>query len=543
MLLVENPVLQRELLTNLRASRSFWLMLLYQLALAGVLLAAYPSGQRVDLTSDSAQALQLVDFFFLGQYIIASLMAPTFAAGAISGEKERKTYEMLLASPLHPWAIVIGKMVASLTHLVVLIVASLPIIMLALPLGGVSIYEVLAAYLWLMMSVILFGSIGLTCSAAFRRTASSLVVSYLVILPLVLIGAMFWRGLASQGNVRLQIATFVLPPLFLGVSALLCRWTAGRLLYPPDVGSEGKDVIDLEQESKEAIGMVIQRDQFPDRLFAPPRRTALMHDNANPVYDKEIHAELFSQGTLMLRLVIQISMLLAIPLMAVTLFYQPPNLSAWYICYALVFNILVAPVFSAGALTSERERQTLELLLTTILSPRQIMWGKLLAGFRVSYVLTMFLMWPVVLAFFLAFEFYHSIWLSVLTFFLIVFVAAVFNSVSAMLCSALCRRTSVAMLTSYSLLIALYFLPVAAWYLGTNVSEDAGLLQGLRWLGISSPLMAAFWVPLESGFALPEIRQGWILVLSYFGLSLGLIGAMFALASLVLRYRLGMTGR
>ncbi|MGN6137146.1 MAG: ABC transporter permease [Aureliella sp.] len=543
MLLVENPVLQRELLTNLRASRSFWLMLLYQLALAGVLLAAYPSGQRVDLTSDSAQALQLVDFFFLGQYIIASLMAPTFAAGAISGEKERKTYEMLLASPLHPWAIVIGKMVASLTHLVVLIVASLPIIMLALPLGGVSIYEVLAAYLWLMMSVILFGSIGLTCSAAFRRTASSLVVSYLVILPLVLIGAMFWRGLASQGNVRLQIATFVLPPLFLGVSALLCRWTAGRLLYPPDVGSEGKDVIDLEQESKEAIGMVIQRDQFPDRLFAPPRRTALMHDNANPVYDKEIHAELFSQGTLMLRLVIQISMLLAIPLMAVTLFYQPPNLSAWYICYALVFNILVAPVFSAGALTSERERQTLELLLTTVLSPRQIMWGKLLAGFRVSYVLTMFLMWPVVLAFFLAFEFYHSIWLSVLTFFLIVFVAAVFNSVSAMLCSALCRRTSVAMLTSYSLLIALYFLPVAAWYLGTNVSEDAGLLQGLRWLGISSPLMAAFWVPLESGFALPEIRQGWILVLSYFGLSLGLIGAMFALASLVLRYRLGMTGR
>ncbi len=79
--------------------------------------------------------MQLVDFFFLGQYIIASLMAPTFAAGAISGEKERKTYEMLLASPLHPWAIVIGKMVASLTHLAVLIVASLPIVMLAVASG------------------------------------------------------------------------------------------------------------------------------------------------------------------------------------------------------------------------------------------------------------------------------------------------------------------------------------------------------------------------------------------------------------------------
>lgn len=547
MLLVENPVLQRELLTNLRASRSFVLMLLYQLALAAVLLAAYPSGQRVDLTSDSAAARQLVDFFFLGQYIIASLMAPTFAAGAISGEKERKTYEMLLASPLHPWAIVIGKMIASLSHLAVLIMASLPIIMLALPLGGVSIYEVLAAYLWLVVSVILFGSIALTCSAIFRRTASSLVVSYLAILPLVLIGALFWRGLESRGNLRLQIAAFILPPLFLIISAWLCRWTARRLLYPPDVGSEGKDVIDLEQESKEAIGMVIQRDQFPDRLFAPPRRTTLMHDHANPVYDKEIHAELFSQGTLMLRLVIQISMLLAIPLMAVTLFNfrsdQAPVLAPWYICYALVFNILVAPVFSAGSLTSERERQTLELLLTTVLAPSQIMWGKLLAGFRVSYVLTMFLMWPVVLAFFLAFQFYYSIWLSIVTFFVIVFVAAVFNSVSAMLCSALCRRTSVAMLASYALLIAVYFLPAAAWYLATSVTDDAEVLNVIRWLGIGSPLMTAFWVPLESNLALPDVQSGWMLVLRYLLFSVVSIGVMFAATSIILRNRLGMTGR
>ena len=73
------------------------------------------------------------------------------------------------------------------------------------------------------------------------------------------------------------------------------------------------------------------------------------------------------------------------------------------------------------------------------------MWGKLLAGFRVSYVLTMFLMWPVVLAFCLAFPFYFPIWASILTFFLIVFVAAAFNSISAMLCSALCKKTSVAL--------------------------------------------------------------------------------------------------
>lgn len=555
MLLTENPVLQRELLTNLRATRAFALLLFYQLALASVLLVAYPSGQRVDLSTDSSAARQLVDFFFLGQYVLASLMAPTFAAGAISGEKERKTYEMLLASPLRPWAIVIGKMVASLTHLAVLIVASLPIIMLALPLGGVSIYEVLGAYLWLLISIVLFGSIGLACSCGFQRTSSSLVVSYLIILPLVIVGALFWRGLESSGSLRLWIAIAVLPPIYLSVSALLCRWTAHRLLYPPDVGSEGKDVVDLEEESRNAIGMVIQRDQFPDRLFAPPRRTALMRDDANPVYDKEIHAELFSQGTLMLRLVIQISMLLAIPLMAAFLFIRP-QYSPWYIAYVLVFNILVAPVFSAGALTSERERQTLELLLTTQLQPWQIMWGKLLAGFRVSYVLTMFLMWPMVLAFVLAFQTYHSNWLAVLSFFAIVFVAAVFNSVSALLCSAICRKTSVAMLLSYSILIVVYFLPVAAWFVASSVGSLESAPQMLSWIkpaGIASPLMACFWVPLDvnilegnAAWSTSDSAAGggeWRMVLVYFAIALTSVALMLTVISAFLRNRWGMTGR
>ncbi len=95
----------------------------------------------------SEDARKLVDMFFLGQYVLASLMAPSFAAGAITGEKERKTYEMLLASPLRPGAIVLGKAIASLAYLAVLIFSSLPIIMLCLPLGGVSPYEVFAAYL------------------------------------------------------------------------------------------------------------------------------------------------------------------------------------------------------------------------------------------------------------------------------------------------------------------------------------------------------------------------------------------------------------
>ncbi len=197
-----------------------------------------------------------------------------------------------------------------------------------------------------------------------------------------------------------------------------------------------------------------------------------------------------------------------------------------------------------GALTSERERQTLELLLTTVLQPWQILWGKLLAGFRVSYVLTMFLMWPMVLAFVLGMQMYGTNWLAVLTFFLIVFAAAVFNSVSALLCSAVARKSSVAMLMSYALLIVLYFLPVAAWYVATNVSASGEATQSLKLIGIASPLMTSHWVPLDANILESgDVSGDWSLVVAYFAFTLVAVLLMFSVISAFLRNRWGMTGR
>ncbi len=495
MYVLENPVLQRELVVNLRTNRAFLLLAIYQLLLAAVVLVAWPSDERLDLTTNPPSARKLVNLFFLGQYVIASLMAPSFAAGAITGEKERKTYEMLLASPLRPGAIVLGKMVASLTHLGMLILASLPIIVLCLPLGGVSVYEVLAAYLGLIVSVILFGAIGVFCSSYFSRTSSSLVVSYLVILPLVIVAVMFWRAMEGDGLLRLKLSVLVIPAFVLSAVILMCAASAGRMLYPPDVGSEGKEVIDLEKEAEEAVGLVIQPDQFPDRLFAPPKKQELMADGANPVYDKEIHSEIFSQGTLMLRLVIQISMLLAIPLMGVFLFWQIER-AAWFSVYVIVFNMLVGPVFLAGSMTSERERQTLDLLLTTTLTPWQILSGKFIVGFRISAVLTAFLLWPLLLGTALNNRFWTN-WEAVLLFFAVVLMVCLVNSVVALVCSLFQRKTSIALLSTYVVLLLLYVAPPAIVSLLTILDFDAAQVARSEWLGITSPFSAVFAIPLD----------------------------------------------
>jgi len=495
-LMRENPVLQRELLVNLRTARSFVLLLVFQMVLAAVVILAWPSEVRLDLSenTESSRRLMLVDMFFLGNFVLASLMAPSFAAGSITGEKERKTYEMLLASPLHPTGIVWGKLVAALTHLSILVFASLPVVMLCLPLGGVSFYEVLAAYAVLVSCLIMFGMISIACGSKFRRTSASLVVSYLIILPLVMLVAWAWYASSSYGEQRVSMFLSLFPGLAAAITIPLFYRTAAKLLYPPDVGSGGQEVLDLDRESEQAVGLVIQRDQFPDRLFAPPIRTTLMNDGTNPVYDKEMRSEIFGQGTLMLRMAIQISMILAIIPMAVCL-YIWPELSPWYICYAILFNVLVGPVFSAGSVTSERERQTLDLLLTTTISPWQILWGKLVSGFRVSGVLTGFLMWPVVLAMFTTFDLFSNL-PAVVAWFVIVVLTCAMTASLALFCSCIFRKTSTSLIATYILILSLFVAPVAVNFFVQNWFDGSPAAVVTHWTTIASPFAAAHEFPI-----------------------------------------------
>ncbi len=473
MYLLDNPVLQRELLVNLRMSRAFVLLFCYLALLGLVVWLAWPTSQTLDLTSTPAEARRLVNLFFLGQYVLMSLMVPSFAAGTITGEKERKTYEMLLASPMRPAAIVTGKLLASVVHLAVLVFCSLPIVMLCLPLGGRHIYEVLATYAAMGASVLAFSMICLAVSSYFKRTLAAVVVSYLLILPLVLFGILFYLAFQSFSEFLLIVLAGVVPAVSAVFCTLLMVIISRRLTYPPDVGAEAEEVVDLEEEQREAVGMVIRSDQFPDKLFAPPKRDDLMTDRLNPVYDKEMRSELFGHGTLMLRLVIQMSMGLALLVMAACL-YIWPDLAPWYASYVLLFNMLVGPVFSAGSVTNERERQTLDLLLTTALTPWQILSGKMISSLRVSVVLTSFLVWPILLAWLLPPWTYWTNTLTIVGYLLVILVTCLTTTTLGLFCSVLFRKTSISMMTVYLILIALFAVPVVGKVLSDLLFPTVG---------------------------------------------------------------------
>lgn len=496
MLLRENPVLSRELLVNLRSHHAFLMQFGYIVLLGSAVYFGWPNGVGTARRVGPEQAQLLFELFFLGQFFLVALVAPTFASGSITGEKERKTYEMLLASPLEPMTILVGKLFSSLSFLVLLIISSLPLMILCYLLGGILLSEVVRAYLVLILAAGTFGLLSVACSSFFSRTSSALVVSYLVVLPLALLCVgLTWRGESSSPEAR-EFVTFasiaLLPPWTLAIWGVVVILINRRLLRPPDVGSEGKEVVVEEEEMRYAVGVVIDRDMFPDKLFAPAKRLDLMPDGANPVLDKELRSEIFSQGTLMLRLVIQVSMLLSIPLMAMFLFWRSGQ-AARYVAYVLTFNLLVGPVFSAGSITQERERKTMGLLLTTLLRPGAIVFAKLLAALRVSTVLTFLLAEQLLLAYALVGELRSRLG-TLFIFLAIIAATCLFTTTIGLLCSALSRRTSIAMILTYMVLLVFFAGPVALnEYLRASGEFNP---ERLATFTIGSPFSAAFSVPL-----------------------------------------------
>jgi ABC-type transport system involved in multi-copper enzyme maturation permease subunit len=155
--------------------------------------------------------------------------------------------------------------------------------------------------------------------------------------------------------------------------------------------------------------------------------------------------------------------------------------------------------------TSERERETLDLLLTTTITPWQILWGKLIAGLRVSSVLTLFLVWPVLLACVMVSVYWPNL-LSVAAYLLIVLITCLTTAMLALFCSVLFQKTSHAMMTTYMVIILLFCAPLAVRYFADTffpydpekpaVNETTLLIRDL---GFTSPFAAAQAVPLDTG--------------------------------------------
>ena len=192
-----NPLLAKELRGQMRGARAFVVLTAYLLILSCVAAVIYASQ-----TVDPYLPVHRPDMAALGKAIFASVVlmeifpvtfvAPALTSGAISGERERKTYDLLRTTLLSARALVVGKLASAVMYLLLLILAAVPLEGLAFVLGGVVIEELVLALVILVVTALAFSAIGLVFSAFSRTTrgatglAYATTVTVTVVLPILL---------------------------------------------------------------------------------------------------------------------------------------------------------------------------------------------------------------------------------------------------------------------------------------------------------------------------------------------------------------------
>ena len=181
-----NPIVSKELRSRMRGWHAFALLTGYLCVIGGLGWIVYDadigsSGNIVGLGSTGAQV-----FRALAGVVMATvaLVVPGLVGPTISGERERQTLDLLLVTPLGPGRIVLGKLIAALAFVVLLVIACLPLFSVAFLLGGVGIAEVLEVVAFTLVGAITIGALSMLISVLLRRVSSATVVSYLVMLAL-----------------------------------------------------------------------------------------------------------------------------------------------------------------------------------------------------------------------------------------------------------------------------------------------------------------------------------------------------------------------
>lgn len=193
---VFGPVLFYDLLRIARRSRYAFLRGAYAVFLLATLLLVYLNFHE-EAWHGAIQARRMAQFaesffftFMSIQFVTVCLLTPAYTAGAIAEEKERKTLEFLLATDLHNHEIVLSKQLSRLGNIALLVLTGLPILAMTQFLGGVDPDLVLIGFAATGLTMAGLGSLSILCSVYARRPRNAIMLTYLTMLAYVGVSGM-----------------------------------------------------------------------------------------------------------------------------------------------------------------------------------------------------------------------------------------------------------------------------------------------------------------------------------------------------------------
>lgn len=192
-----NPVLSKEYRLRMRSARAPWMVSVYLLIMGSIVLT-YIYLDSVGSGYFNPEQSRVLFMILSGlQLILIGFVTPALTAGLISGERERQTLAILLTTNLSPTSIIVSKLVAALSFMGLLVIASLPLYAIVVLFGGVSPIQLLQIFIFYAVTMFFLGSLGVLYSTLLKRTGIATVLAYSTV-AVIVIGTMVIGMFAMQ---------------------------------------------------------------------------------------------------------------------------------------------------------------------------------------------------------------------------------------------------------------------------------------------------------------------------------------------------------
>lgn len=167
-----NPMVKKDIKVQARSMRICWEIFAYEAIMAVVFFfAMFLFSQQMTYSSANiySSIVWLYPALAVTQIFILGVVVPVRTASAISGEKERQTFDIMMTTSMTGFSIIMGKVLTAMIQSMFYVVAGLPIVALAFVIGGLSWGNLFWFLAVSLLVSFVSASIGILCSSICKK--------------------------------------------------------------------------------------------------------------------------------------------------------------------------------------------------------------------------------------------------------------------------------------------------------------------------------------------------------------------------------------
>jgi ABC-type transport system involved in multi-copper enzyme maturation permease subunit len=418
-------------------------------------------------------------------FALISIVAvlPAMVVGSVTSEREQGTLDLMRISRLSAWDIVIQKYVARIIPFCAFILLLIPLGAVAYGLGGVSVGDLIATSATLLSAILRVAAISLLCSALCTSTLSAFLTAYLSLLVLYAGVPMLWEAWMSQWDIFTYIDDDWITAWEVG------PWMENSITLPETLGylvqlclglliclGGAKILLARSPRSRGAVVKQLHRryDHFVEWLNRYAGNVQWGDGGATLPENKPIAWRERSRAAVcvprhMFRLLclVCVPTVLVLAMIVSDTYLRSNRGDVEALSYLLMFlwfpAVLVPAVYVANLISGERNDQTLDVLLTTPIQPREIIHQKMAGVSRVKLLVATPMIMTILVEFWVEYVRTGQLWDGF--WYLVMALSSIGIYLSlvvwiAMSCSLRTRRRSVVVLRTFVWILIAIFVPI-----------------------------------------------------------------------------------